>query len=126
MPLAYTIDADERLIVITGDYADAGEWRTLLARVMNDERRAPGFAFLRDLREASRPVDAETVVQVMEVVRRFWPYVQPSRAAILTRHDENPAALVAHALADAQQLPVRAFNSHDEAMAWLREGLSPP
>ena len=71
---------------------------------------------------ATTPVDADTVVQIMEVVRRFWPQLQPSRAAILTRHDEDPAALVAHALADEERLPMRAFNSLDEAMAWLREG----
>ena len=123
MPLDYTIDPAARLIVITGEYSDASEWRSLFARLLTDERRASGFAFLRDLRAATKPVDADTVVQIMEVVRRFWPQLQPSRAAILTRHDEDPAALVAHALADAEHLPVRAFNSHDEAMAWLREGL---
>ena len=121
MPLDYTIDPDQRLIVITGEYSDASEWRALFGRLLTDERRAAGFAFLRDLRAATTPVDADTVVQIMEVVRRFWPQLQPSRAAILTRHDEDPAALVAHALADEERLPIRAFNSHDEAMAWLRE-----
>ena len=120
MALAYEIDAGRRLIVITGEYSDADEWRSLLVRVLSDPRRKPGFAFLRDLRSATTPVDADTVVRIMEVVRRFWPQLQPSRAAILTKHDEDPAALVAHALADAQELPMRAFNSYDEAMAWLQ------
>lgn len=120
MSLAYEIDTGRRLIVITGEYSDADEWRSLLARVLSDPRRKPGFAFLRDLRSATTPVDADTVVRIMEVVRRFWPQLQPSRAAILTKHDEDPAALVAHALADAQELPMRAFNSYDEAMAWLQ------
>jgi hypothetical protein len=122
VPLDYTIDLDQRLTVITGEYSDASEWQSLFSRLLTDGRRAPGFAFLRDLRAATKPVDADTVVQIMEVVRRFWPQLQPSRAAILTRHDEDPAALVAHALADEERLPIRAFNSHDEAMAWLREG----
>jgi len=52
MSLAYEIDEDERLIVITGDYSDAAEWRSLLGRVLADPRRQPGFAFLRDLRLA--------------------------------------------------------------------------
>lgn len=120
MPLDYAIDTDTRLITITGEYSDANEWRVLLARVLADPRRKPGFGFLRDLRGATKPVDAETVVQIMDVVRRFWPQLQPSRAAILTNSSENPAALVAHALADAQQLPMRAFNSYDEALTWLQ------
>jgi hypothetical protein len=116
MSLAYEIDPDRRLIIITGEYSDADQWRSLLVRVLSDPRRKPGFAFLRDLRSATTPVDADTVVKIMEVVHRFWPQLKPSRAAILTKHDEDPAALVAHALADAQQLPMRAFNSYDEAI----------
>jgi hypothetical protein len=121
--LDYTIDPDRRLIVITGEYSDASEWKGLFVRLLTDGQRGPGFAFLRDLRGATVPVDADTVVQIMEVVRRFWPQLQPSRVAILTRHDEDPAALVAHALADADRLPMRAFNSHDEALEWLHQGL---
>jgi hypothetical protein len=121
MSLAYEIDEDERrLIVITGEYSEAAEWQSLLARVLADPRRRPGFAFLRDLRAAINPVHADTVVQIMDVVRRFWPQLQPSRAAIVTKHTEDPAALVAHALADTQQLPMRTFNSYDEARAWLK------
>jgi hypothetical protein len=120
MSLAYEIDPGRRLIVISGEYSDANEWRSLLVKVLSDPLRKPGFAFLRDLRSATTPVDADTVVQIMEVVRRFWPQLQPSRAAILTKRGQDPAALVAHALADAQQLPIRAFHSHDEALAWLQ------
>jgi hypothetical protein len=122
--LDYTVDPDERLIVITGEYSDASEWRVLLAKVLGDTRIKPGFAFLRDLRTATTPVDADAVVQIMEVVRRFWPQLRPVRAAILTEQSEDRAALVAHALADAQQLPIRMFNSYEEAMTWLQEGLS--
>jgi hypothetical protein len=122
MPLAYTIDVDRRLITITGEYADAGEWKDLLGRILSDPRRTPGFAFLRDLRGATRPVDAATVVAIVEVVKRFWPQLQPSRAAIVTPLSVDPAALVAHALADAQQIPMQAFNSYEAAMEWLREG----
>jgi hypothetical protein len=120
MSLAYEIDAGRRLIVISGEYSNANEWRSLLVKVLSDPQRKPGFAFLRDLRSATTPVDADRIVQIMEVVRRFWPQLQPSRAAILTKHDDDSAALVAHALADFQQLPIRAFNSYDEALAWLQ------
>jgi hypothetical protein len=120
MSLAYEIDAGRALIVISGEYSNADEWRSLLVKVLSDPRRKPGFAFLRDLRSATTPVDADTVVRIMEVVRRFWPQLQPSRAAILTKHDDDSAALVAHALADSQQLSIRAFSSYDEALAWLQ------
>jgi hypothetical protein len=121
MPLAYVIDRDQRLVVITGEYAEASEWTDLLGRVLSDPRRQPGFAFLRDLRGATTPVDTATVIQVMAVVRKFWPYLQPSRAAILTPIDVDAAALVAVAVADAERLPFRVFRSYDEAIQWLHQ-----
>lgn len=126
MPLNYTIDPDQRLITITGEYAHPDEWRALLARVLTDPRREPGFAFLRDLRGATTPVDAATVVGIIEVVRRFWPLLQPSRAAVLTPLEFDPAALVAHALADAQHMPLQAFTSDEAARQWLQEGFDEP
>ncbi len=124
MPLHYTIDPVGRLVTITGEYAVPEEWRVLLAQLLADPRRQPGFAFLRDLREATTPVDAATVVGIIEVVRRFWPLLQPSRVAILTPHRFDTAALTAHALADAEQMPLEAFTSHEVAMAWLRRDSS--
>lgn len=120
MPLTYTIDPSQRLITILGEYAEADEWRTLLARVLTDPRRAPGFAFLRDLRAATTPVSAEAVVGIMEVVRRFWPLLQVSRAAILTPRDLDTAALTAHAIADAERMPLRVFSSYEDALEWLQ------
>jgi hypothetical protein len=120
MGLSYTIDEAAQLVTITGEYSAADDWQELLARVLADPRRRPGFAFLRDLREATHPVDAATVIGIIAVVRQFWPHLRPSRAAILTRHDIDPAAMVAHALADAENIPLQAFNSYDVAMEWLR------
>jgi hypothetical protein len=121
MPLAYIIDRDQRLVVITGEYAEASEWADLLGRVLSDPRRQPGFAFLRDLRGATAAVNAATVVQIMAVVRRFWPHLQPSRAAILTPIDVDAAALVAVAVADTERLPFRVFKSYDDAIQWLQQ-----
>jgi hypothetical protein len=121
MPLAYVVDTAQQVVVITGEYAEAAEWADLLGRVLADPSRQPGFAFLRDLRGATKPVDAAVVVQIMAVVRRFWPHLQPSRAAILTPHDVDAAALVAVAVADTEHLPMRVFTSYDEAIQWLRE-----
>ena len=122
MPLDYSVDPARGLVTISGEYAVADEWMDLLGRVLADPRRQPGFAFLRDLREATTPVDAATVLRIMEVVRKFWPQLRPSRAAILTRHDVDSPALVAVALADTEKLPLRVFTSHDEAMQWLMRG----
>ena len=122
MPLTYTIDPTQRVITILGEYADADEWKTLLARVLNDPRRQPGFGFLRDLRGASTPVSADTVVGIMEVVRRFWPLLQPARAAVLTPRDVDTAALTAHAIADASDIPLRVFSVYENALEWLCRG----
>lgn len=123
MPLVYAIDPQLHLITITGEYAAADEWHDLLARVLADPRRKPGMAFLRDLRGATTPVDAETVIGIIRVVRRFWPKLQPSRAAVLTPLTIDPAALVAHALADADHIPLRTFTSYEDALGWLRDGI---
>ena len=120
MGLSYSIDVAEQLVTITGEYSAAQEWQELLGRILADPRRGPGFAFLRDLRQATRPVDAATVVAISAVVRQFWPHLRPKRVAILTRNEIDPAAMVAHALADADNMPLQAFNSYDAAMAWLR------
>lgn len=121
MPLAYLVDPDQRLVVISGEYSEAEEWEDLLGRVLDDPRRQPGFAFLRDLRGAIAPVDTATVIQIMAVVKKFWPFLQPSRAAILTSHDVDAAALVAVAVADEERLPFRVFTSYDDAIGWLRD-----
>ena len=121
MPLDYVVDSDQRLVVITGEYAAPSEWADLLSRVLDDPRREPGFAFLRDLRGATTPVDTATVIQIMAVVRSFWPHLQPSRAAILTPLEVDAAALVAAAVADTEDLPFRVFTSYDEAIQWLQE-----
>jgi hypothetical protein len=119
--LSYVIDSDRRLLTITGEYADAVEWNRLLTAVLDDPALRPGFAFLRDLRGATNPVEPATVVGIVDVVRRFWPKLQATRAAILTPRDVDPAALVAHALADAQHLPLQVFRTYEEAIAWLNE-----
>jgi hypothetical protein len=122
MPLNYVIDPEQALVTITGEYSDAEEWKRLLAQILQDPRLAPGCGFLRDLRAAETPVDASTVVGIMEAVRRFWPLLRPSRAAVLTPRDFDPSALAAHALADGEGLPLRMFTSYDAAIDWLTEG----
>ena len=122
MPLAYSIDRLQRVITISGEYSNADDWRDVLERILADPHCEPGYAYLRDLREATRPVDAATVVSIIDVVRRFWPTLQPSRVAVVTAMSVDPAALVAHALADAQRMPLQAFNSYDAALDWLRRG----
>jgi hypothetical protein len=123
VPLIYAIDVEARLVTITGEYSDANEWNELLTRVQHDARCRPQFAFLRDLRHSTKPTDAATVVEIAKVVRRFWPILHPARVAILTPLGQDPAALVAQALADAEHTPLRVFRNCDEAMAWLADGL---
>ena len=118
----YTLDPEQRLVTITGEYADAEAWKALLSRVLHDPRHTPGFAYLRDLRGATAPVDAATVVRIIDAVRAFWPQLQPSRVAILTPRVMDPAALAAHALADTHHLPMQMFTSHEAAIEWLGGG----
>jgi hypothetical protein len=119
MPLAYVIDRGQRLVVITGEYADDGQWRALLQRIAHDPDHEPGFSFLRDLRSAKHPVDPSTVMRIISVVREFWALLQVRRAAIVTPRDQDTPALVAHALAQDEQIPLQAFTSYNAAVEWL-------
>lgn len=122
MPLAYQIDRQRRIVTITGDYAEPAEWRSLLAAIAADPAYPGGCAFLRDLRESQHPVTPQSVMGIMAVVATFWATLGVRRAAILTRPGMDPPATVAHALAEDRRLPLRAFTSYDEAMAWLLDG----
>ena len=119
MALSYTIDTDRNLIVITGEYADAREWERLLTLVLADPQRRPGCCVLRDQRGGTTPVDAATVVLIMDVVRRFWSRLEVRRAAIVMARELDPPALVAHAIADADNIPIQAFTSYEAALDWL-------
>jgi hypothetical protein len=119
MALAYTVDSDRRLVIITGEYASATEWLTLAGDVLRDTRVKAGFAFLRDLRGATQVPNATMVVSVFQVIRRFWPTVTPSKAAIVTDSDDDSAARVAQALADSHNLPIQVFTSYEAALEWL-------
>ena len=121
MPLMYRIDSVEGIVTITGDYADATEWRELLTAVGKDPNFRRGGSFLRDQRASEHPVSAETVIGIIAVVREFWTTLGVYRAAIVTRYGIDNPAMIAEALAGSEQIPLRAFTSYDDALRWLRE-----
>ena len=121
MTLAYRVDPAHSIVTITGDYADAGDWRALLTAVAHDPDFRPGFSFIRDLRESVHPVSPETVVGILAVVREFWAELGVRRAAIVTRPGIDGPAVVAEALAEDGHIPLRAFTSYDDAVDWLQE-----
>ena len=122
MPLAYSIDPQQQIVVITGDYADAEGWRQLLHAVSVDPAYRQGSGFIRDLRSSHHPVDARTVMGILAVVREFWDVLKVRRAAMVTRLGIDTPAIVAEALAQDQHVALRAFTSFDEAVAWVRGG----
>ena len=122
MPLAYRIEATQQIVVITGDYAEPEEWRSLLTAVANDPAYLPGCSFIRDLRRSEHPVNATSVMGIIAVVREFWPRLGTHRAAMVTRHTIDIPAVVAEALAGDEQMPLRAFTSYAEAVRWVSEG----
>jgi hypothetical protein len=119
VPLAYRIDPAARIVTITGDYSEAAEWRRLLTAIMDDGNFGAGFSFIRDLRASEHPVSAETVIAIIAVVQEFWDRLGAHRAAIVTRPGIDNPAMVAHALADHEHIPLRAFTSYEDAVAWL-------
>lgn len=121
MPLRYDINAAHRIVTITGDYAEPGEWRALLTAVSQDPNYPGGYGFLRDVRASAHPVTAESVIGIIAVVREFWQPLKVRRAAIVTRPSIDAPAMIAHALAEDHRIPLRAFNSYDDALAWLAD-----
>jgi hypothetical protein len=119
-PLDYVIDPEQRLVTINGGYADSEEWTVLLSRVLHDPRHETGFAFLRDLRRAAAPGDPQHVFGVVDAIRRFWPYLEPRRGAVLISGGSETAALAIDALANTHRLPVRMFSSFQAAVTWLQ------
>ena len=120
MSLSYCIDAAERIVTITGDYAEPAEWRRLLSTIADDPGYRQGFSFIRDLRWSEHPVSPEAVIGIITVVREFWGRLGAYRAAIVTRPGIDNPAMVAHALADHEHLPLRAFTTYEDAIAWVR------
>jgi hypothetical protein len=94
----------------------------LLAAVARDPRYPGGYSFLRDVRASAHPVTPAAVIDIITVVREFWRPLRAHRAAVLSRPGIDPPALVAHALAEDQRLPLRAFTSYADAVAWLTDG----
>jgi hypothetical protein len=121
MPLTYRIDPAQRIVIITGDYAEPAEWRTLLGALATDPGYRHGFSFIRDLRSSEHPVSAEAVVGIIAVVRAYWPKLGAHRAAIVTRPGVDMPAVMAEALADDEDIPLRAFTSYADALDWVRE-----
>jgi CheY-like chemotaxis protein len=122
VPLAYHVDPTERLVTITGEYGTADDWKRLLSHILHDPLLQPGFKFLRDRRGAAADVDVDTVVAVVDAIRRFWPHIQPSRAAVLISRECDPRAVAASELADGHGLSIKAFTSYASAVKWLDEG----
>ena len=112
------------MVTISGDYSEAAEWRGLLAAIARDPGYPGGYSFLRDVRASEHPVTPAVVIDIITVVGEFWQPLRAHRAAVLSRPGINPPALVAHALAEDQRLPLRAFTSYEDAVAWLSEGRS--
>jgi hypothetical protein len=121
VPLSYAIDVERRLVTITGDYANAGEWLKLAALLLRDRRLKPGYCFLRDLRGAAHPQNTKTVIAIFRVVQRFWPNFKPAKGAIVTDRYHDASALVAQALADTTGLPIQVFTSYEAALEWLHD-----
>jgi hypothetical protein len=117
--LAYAVDAERRLVIISGEYASAPEWLKLVGNVLRDPEVKAGFSFLRDLRGAVGVPNAAMVVSVLQVVRRFWPTLTPIKGAIVTDMRTDSAALITEALSGSHDLPIQVFTSYEAALEWL-------
>jgi hypothetical protein len=116
--LEYTIDREQRLIAITGAYANATAWLLLMGQLRRDPQLIPHCGVLCDVRSASCPPTAATLRATFNVLGRFWPEIKPRKLAFVTDIGD-PTPILVCALAVEHGLRLDVFTSLDAALEWL-------
>jgi hypothetical protein len=121
MPLAYSIDRERRLVLITGEaVATPEEWFDMMAEAVADPRYKPGFDFLYDRTKVTHVPDAMYV--------RAWVF---RHAQMMNKAGGGRLAVVvgepviygmirmASVYAERAGASVAVFWSEREALEWL-------
>src|SRR4051794_34419441 len=114
MPLTYEIVPDDAIVTIRGDFATPDEWRAVLTHIADALRDQTGLiGILRDRRGATAPVDAHTIVSIIDVIAQLWSGVRLCGIAILTGEADDLPGQIAVAVADSCGIPLMASDSEE-------------
>jgi hypothetical protein len=127
-PIAWHIDPDERLVVVTPAGRRGNDERFAAIRAISEECRLAGgrrarLGVLVDLREAVGALTADEARQLVDGLRELCAAC-PGGVAILAAADPSGdahygMARVIEAMGHAEGLRLRACRDEDEARAWL-------
>jgi hypothetical protein len=120
MPLSYDVDVASRLVTLTCGNTTLERWSRLMFDVFADPRYQPGFAILVDCRTATRTPSSDDVRGVVEFITSHRAMLGTSRWAVVVEKAAGfGMARMAETIANMASVDLRAFQSLDEAAAWL-------
>jgi hypothetical protein len=82
MPLDYSIDPANRLVVVRGADSVTGEPH-IFDRIVQDPRFERGFNFIRDRRELTEPPESDDIRQAVAIMKAVAPRMAPCRWAVV-------------------------------------------
>jgi hypothetical protein len=120
MPVAYEIDSESKIVVLTCGNVSFECWRRTMREVFADPRYAPGFELLIDCRTATLAPSATQVRYIVEFLSTNRAALGDAHIAVVT---SDPAgygmARMASLLAESAGIGLAAFKHPDEATAWF-------
>jgi hypothetical protein len=120
MPLSYDVDVASRLVTLTCGNTTLERWSRLMFDVFADPRYQPDFAILVDCRTATLTPSSDDVRGVVEFIASHRAMLGTSRWAVVVEKAAGfGMARMAETIANIANVDLRAFQSLDEAAAWL-------
>jgi hypothetical protein len=120
MPLDYSIDPANRLVVVRGADSVTGEPH-IFDRIVQDPRFERGFNFIRDRRELTEPPESDDIRQAVAIMKAVAPRMAPCRWAVVVPAENlvfYGMARMASLLMDDSGIEFGAFLSYDSAVDW--------
>ena len=120
MPISFDIDVTARIVVLTCGNTTLDRWRETMLTIFADSRYQPDFGKLVDCRTATLAPSTDDVRGVISFMSNHSTLLGRSRWAVVVEHTSGYGmARMAEALANLSQIDLVAFQTLDEALAWL-------
>ena len=124
----YRIDPATRTVQFTYQrQPEFGEWRSVMARVLDDPRFRPGYSMLSDRRALTEAAAPGVIRRMAEFVSKHQPHFNGCRWAVVVapwQLAEYGMARMGSALFERACIDLRAFTDFDVALQWVTEDRS--
>jgi hypothetical protein len=123
MALSYSVDATDRLVLVSADATPTvGEIEDLILAVPLALDFGTGFGFLCDCRAMRRLFDADEMKTTVQLIQRWQEVIGKSRCAIVVPPGRSFAlARLFAMLVSATLIVVNVFYTVEEARRWLSQ-----